>query len=374
VSIKLNEKNQRLIKAILFHIIAWTLLFILNIAFIKNYRIQFDLNYHIITWLIFIGIFYFNYLVLMPMLFFKRSFILYILISLFMLTGLVTVRQGVDKKHFEKVFRTEIQNEHPSPEEFGRRNMPMPPDFKHPPPDYPKPQKMPRPLFSLYGLVLFFLASMLIRFFEKWQQDEKRNREIEKENIATELTFLKQQINPHFLFNALNSIYSMTINTSDQASDTILKLSSILRYMLYETEHPLVNLRDEISVIDDYIELQKLRVPHNVSVYFKVTGHQGNQQIAPLLLMPLIENAFKYGIDNVSEVFIDIQITIENDNLELAVKNRIIRTDHCNGIDSGIGIKNILRRLELLYPDNYHFETEQTNGIFSVILRLKMIP
>jgi sensor histidine kinase YesM len=105
-----------------------------------------------------------------------------------------------------------------------------------------------------------------------------------------------------------------------------------------------------------------------------VTGHQGNQQIAPLLLMPLIENAFKYGIDNVSEVFIDIQITIENDNLELAVKNRIIRTDHCNGIDSGIGIKNILRRLELLYPDNYHFETEQTNGIFSVILRLKMIP
>lgn len=283
------------------------------------------------------------------------------------------MRQGVDKKHFDRIFRTEIQNEHLLPQEFGSRKMPMPPHFNLPPPEHPKPQRMPRPLFSLYGLVLFFLASMLIRFFEKWQQDEKRNREIEKENIATELTFLKQQINPHFLFNALNSIYSMTINTSEQASDTLLKLSSILRYMLYETENPLVKLRDEINIINDYIELQKLRVPKNVSVYFKVTGQQGNHQIAPLLLMPLIENAFKYGIDNISEVFIDIHITIENENLELTVKNKIIRTDPSNGIDSGIGIKNILRRLELLYHDNYHFETEQTNGIFSVILRLKMI-
>lgn len=312
----------------------------------------------------------------MPVFFFKKRFILYILTSLALLISLQFLKQGLDKKHFEKIFHTEMRDGRLMPDRFGPGNMGLPPDKsgpeRMPPPDRHRPEKMPRPLFSLYGLVLVYLASISLRFIQKWQDDEKRNREIEKEKITTELTFLKQQVNPHFLFNALNSIYSMTINTSDIASNTILKLSAILRYMLYETENRLVNLSDEINIIGDYIELQKIRLPQNVKVNYHVSGYAGSNQIAPLLLMPLIENAFKYGVDNVNNASIDIMISILDNEVELQIQNRIVQTKQDAGSDSGIGIKNIRRRLELLYPGRYYFDTGQTNGTFTVTLRIKL--
>jgi two-component system LytT family sensor kinase len=360
------------VKVLPFHLIGWILLIFLNIAFIKNYHITFDAPYHLITWAIFIGIFYVNYLLLMPLFFFKRRFLFYIIVSLVLLFGLQFLKQSIDHKHFEKIFRTEVMDDPMMKEHFDPGKMQPPPDFKMSPRERRPPGKMPRPLFSLYGLVLFYMASISLRFIQKWQEDEKRNREIEKEKITSELTFLRQQINPHFLFNALNSIYAMTINTSETASNTILKLSSILRYMLYETENRLVNLKDEINIINDYIDLQKIRMPQNVMVNFHVSGDTGNKQIAPLLLIPIIENAFKYGTDNVNDAFIYITISILNNELELQVENRIVQREQNSGTDSGIGIKNIRRRLELLYPDNYYFETDQTNGIFTVTLKLKM--
>jgi LytS/YehU family sensor histidine kinase len=193
-----------------------------------------------------------------------------------------------------------------------------------------------------------------------------------KETNRNGLNFLKQQVNPHFLFNALNSTNSVTINTSDIASNTILKLSAILRYMLYETENKMVNLSDEIGIIDNYIDLQKLRLPRNVSVNYHVSGDTHNNQIAPLLLIPLIENAFKYGVDNVNDTFIDIIISIFDDTLTLEVKNRIIPKSNEPFSDSGIGIKNIKRRLDLIYPDRYRFETDQKDDIFTVNLEIKL--
>jgi LytS/YehU family sensor histidine kinase len=228
------------------------------------------------------------------------------------------------------------------------------------------------PPFSFYSVIFVWLASITIAFIRRWQLDEKRKLDIEKENISTELSFLKQQINPHFLFNALNNIYSLTLNASQPASTAILKLSSILRYMLYETENKWVNLADEIRIIDDYIELQKLRLTDDMDLHYKVNGDPSNKKIAPLLLFPLIENAFKHGIGNIYKTKINILIEIGKDMLCVDIRNLIANLRRSIGKDFGIGIKNIKRRLDLLYPEKHTLEISEEHDSFSVLLFLKL--
>jgi LytS/YehU family sensor histidine kinase len=226
------------------------------------------------------------------------------------------------------------------------------------------------PRFS--QLLIIVLASISFRFIQKWQDDEKIKSEIEKERISTELSFLKQQVNPHFLFNAINSIYSLSLSGKPSTSDSILKLSSIIRYMLYETDRKFVTLSNEIQIIKDYIELQKLRMTEKVKLTFQVTGESGQYSIAPLLMIPLIENAFKHGVDNISNSFIDINIEIKDDTLNLRIRNSIISRTELNDEKSGIGIKNIVRRLELLYPKAHFFNASRDDGYFLVLLRLAL--
>jgi two-component system LytT family sensor kinase len=211
-----------------------------------------------------------------------------------------------------------------------------------------------------------------LRLIQKWKDDEKRKTEIEKEKISTELTFLKQQVNPHFLFNALNNIYSLTLNTSEDASYAILKLSSILRYMLYETENNQVSLRDELNIVWDFIELQKIRLTDKVKVTYDLKGETGNLKIAPLLLIPLVENAFKHGIDNMNESFIEILINIQSGQLELKARNRIVRINTGLKNENGIGIKNIRRRLDIIYPGKHSLTTEIKNDVFLVKLNIDL--
>lgn len=256
-----------------------------------------------------------------------------------------------------------------------------------------------RIIFSSYGLVLFYMLAFLIRFIQKWQDDEKQRNELEKEKISNELSFLKQQINPHFLFNSLNSIYSLSISQSELTSNAILKLSAILRYVLYETENELVPLENELKVINNYIELQKLRQTEKVTVNYSVEKETGKPEIPdkpyetdepavidekretdkpnafkiePLILLPPVENAFKHGADNVNESFIDIHIIIVGNRLEMNVSNSIMTHSSDKTKDSGIGIKNLKRRLELLYPDEHKFEISEKDGIFRVRLLLQL--
>jgi LytS/YehU family sensor histidine kinase len=216
------------------------------------------------------------------------------------------------------------------------------------------------------------LLAFSFRLIEKWQDDEKQKVKLEKEKVSTELSFLKQQINPHFLFNSLNSIYSLSISKSETTPDSILKLSSILRYVLYESEKELVFLHDELQTIKDYIELQKLRLTEMVTVNYKVEGISENKKIEPLLLIPIIENAFKYGVDNIKKSFIDINIKIREGKIELEVSNKIVAIADKNKTDSGIGIKNIKRRLDLLHGNNYEFDIKEENNVFSVRLKLNL--
>ncbi|MBN2524114.1 MAG: histidine kinase [Bacteroidales bacterium] len=367
-----------------FHILIWLLLFLLNFLFIKNFRIKVHILYPVFFWLIYALLFYVNYLVLMPGLFFKKRFTIYIIMSIILLLGTFIIKVNIESAQAQKF----ISDHDKMPGDYVPRHPQAPPPPKIIPDkgllnqtertifrSIPMRNRGPfggRVLFSLYGLILIYTASISISLIQKWKMDENRRSEIEKENIFSELSFLKQQVNPHFLFNALNSVYSLTINSSKPASEAILMLSSILRYMLYETENKLVNLQNELDIIKDYIALQKLRLTKNVSVNFVIKGHAGDLRIAPLLLLPLIENAFKYGADNVNSSFIDIVVMINENEVELRVKNQIVNKKKDNITDSGIGIKNIKRRLQLLYPDNHFFQIDKGNDIYSVVLNLSL--
>jgi sensor histidine kinase YesM len=225
----------------------------------------------------------------------------------------------------------------------------------------------------VYALVFFYMASVVVFFIEQSARNERRRRELEQEKATAELAYLKQQINPHFLFNTLNAIYSYTIGASDPAADAVLKLSSILRYMLYQTGQDQVPLADELTVMNDYIELQKLRLTGKTTVEVRIGGDTRSRQIEPMLLIPIVENAFKFGVDSVEPSFIRIELDVEGDRLTFRTTNRIVHRGSGDRSRSGIGLRNIRRRLDLSYgTENYAFETGEKEGIFTVVLKLHL--
>lgn len=225
----------------------------------------------------------------------------------------------------------------------------------------------------VFALVFFYMASVVIFFIEQSARNERLRRELEKEKATAELAYLKQQINPHFLFNTLNAIYSYTIGASAPAADAVLKLSSILRYMLYQTGRDQVSLTDELTVMDDYIELQKLRLTDKTKVEVRIGGNTRNRLIEPMLLIPIVENAFKFGVDSVKPSFIRIELDLVGNSLTFRTTNRVVKRNDGDRSNSGIGIRNIRRRLDLSYgPDKYSLEAGEKEDIFTVILQLNL--
>jgi LytS/YehU family sensor histidine kinase len=196
-------------------------------------------------------------------------------------------------------------------------------------------------------------------------------QQVEKEKLSLELNSLKTQINPHFLFNSLNSIYSQALAKSDQTSETVLELSNLLRYMLYEVEEDKVPLVKEVEMLENYIELQKLRLEAGSKVGFTIEGDLDRVVIAPLLLFPLVENAFKHGMkDNSEQAFIEIKLKVDT-AISFSIKNKLGQIDDMEkGKYGGIGLENVKRRLELIYPKSHEFEIIKTKSEFQVNLAL----
>lgn len=228
------------------------------------------------------------------------------------------------------------------------------------------------PNFS--GLMLLFLlvwaVSLLIAIFSKLISTEKRVIVVEADKKAAELSFLKAQINPHFLFNTLNNIYSLSIAGSTKTSDAIMRLSTIMRYVTNDVHIDLVPLADEIGCITNYIELQKLRLsPETMTLLFDVQGDTLNTKIAPLIFMPFVENAFKYGVSNNVPAKITIIISIKDNRIEMNVTNTIFKMSH-NFEGTGIGIENVKRRLKHIYKDKHYIEIKTVKDQFHVHLIL----
>lgn len=218
--------------------------------------------------------------------------------------------------------------------------------------------------------LLFVIIAMAYRFSKDWFANEKQRISMGEWKARTELDTLKNQINPHFLFNSLNSLFSMSLsNGDDKTAEGIRKLSEMMRYVFDKANLDKVALSDEIQYIEDYIYLQKLRFEDNVYVDTHFSDDCKNIYIAPMLLIPFIENAFKYGVNATEKNKITCKLTCENKELLVYISNKIV--DHIEAISSsGIGLVNVKKRLELIYPDQHNLNIYREDGLFVVKLKI----
>lgn len=225
------------------------------------------------------------------------------------------------------------------------------------------------PLFFGGGLWQFLLVSSL-SFLVRVNQ---RLSSMESEKLKTEVSYLKAQINPHFLFNTLNSLYALTLEKSDAAPNAILKLSGMMRYVVTESSRERVALQSELDYIQNYISLQRLRMDEATTFTYTVTGPVAGRQISPLILIPFIENAFKYGLNPEKESAIHIAISIEADQLTMVVRNNKVITTLLPEEVSGRGVENTRLRLEYLYPERHSLSINETEDIFEVKLIILLV-
>ncbi len=216
--------------------------------------------------------------------------------------------------------------------------------------------------------VIISIYAMLIRFSIDWFESQKYKDELIKERQAGEIALLRSQVNPHFLFNTLNNIYSLVYNKSDEAPEAVMKLSSIMRYMLYDSNTDVVAVNKEVEYLNSFIELQQLRITQKGFIEMKVTGSMENRTIAPMLLIPFVENAFKHGEKNHTPGII-INLDLEPGRLVFTVQNYIKPNPQAPAEESGgFGLENIKRRLGLLYPDKHELTLNLSEEKFKIEL------
>lgn len=193
---------------------------------------------------------------------------------------------------------------------------------------------------------------------------------MEEAKMKAEVSYLRAQINPHFLFNTLNSIYSLSIKKSDYTSEAIVKLSNMMRYVMSDANRDFVSLEDELNYIGSYIDLQKLRLNSKVKIDTKISEESYGLRIAPLILIPFIENIFKHGVNTEEDCFLKIWIDVNMRELSLFIENKKVNAQKPCLDRSGLGIENSRQRLQLLYPEHHKLEIDETSEKYSVTLKI----
>lgn len=289
--------------------------------------------------------FYLNFYLFIPKFYFKRK---YFLFWLFMLVSFVTVAFVPDwLVPFEEI--------------RPRRHGPAPGTGHW--------TDWGRLLFSIGHNIVFFLAVM---FFSLMLKINLRLKQSEKEKLNAQLAYFKAQINPHFLFNTLNTIYSLAIQKAGNTAEAVVKLSGMMRFVISDASQDVVSLDKEIGYITDYIEFQKIRYGETVKVHYEVENIQPGEVIAPLLLMPFIENAFKFGINPEEESVIRIFVGVSGTELHLHVFNKKVGHINDPGISGGIGISNARHRLNLMYPEMYQLVIGESDTDYKVDLYINL--
>lgn len=230
--------------------------------------------------------------------------------------------------------------------------------------------------FPLYMLSFHFPG--LILYFYRVNKEQQKEREqlfaLENEKVSTELKYLKAQLNPHFLFNTLNNLYSYVITKSPKAPDMVLQLSEILDYILYKSQQKYVSLEEEVKTIENYISLEQIRYGNRLKLDFEKEILKNTIQISPLLLVSMVENAFKHGVSgSIQKPEVRIKLKQFNKALDFSIWNT--KTENNNKIDeykTGIGLANIQRQLDLIYPEKHVFITREENTSFILQLKLKL--
>jgi sensor histidine kinase YesM len=229
-----------------------------------------------------------------------------------------------------------------------------------------------------FATLIYVVFTSFLKFIKEWFSIQDLNfklTKIEQQKLEAELKTLKAQLNPHFLFNSLNNIYSLALVKSEKVPDLILQLSDLMRHIIYESKENYISLQKEIEFVNNFINLQKIRVPENVRIQYETDGPVPSSKIAPLLFEPFIDNAFKHGLPGSHDGdFISIRFDFNRPGmLEFKIENNYEETAHWKQKNSGIGILNVKQRLKLLYNQNdYKLNTTRENNIFSVSLQLKL--
>lgn len=240
----------------------------------------------------------------------------------------------------------------------------FPPAEHHPPHMEHGPHGPPDVLMHITHNFSRFVAVFFVSLFLRIN---RRLKQTEKERVEAQLSYLKAQINPHFLFNTLNSIYSLAIQKSDKTAPAVVKLSGMMRYVTTETQHDFVSLDKDLNYITNYIDLQRIRLGDTMKIDFEIRGDARGKQIAPLILIPFVENAFKHGVNPERDSIIKVHIDLTERALALVVFNKKV-----GGVDesSNVGIENTRNRLNLLYPGRYTLTIEDNPADFLVNLTL----
>lgn len=240
----------------------------------------------------------------------------------------------------------------------------MPHNAKIPPPEV-IPATISFLIRDILSLMLTVGLCIAVKMTGQWYKTESDHQEEDKKRTEAELTNLRQQLNPHFLFNTMNNIYALIEVSPEKAQKSMLELSKLLRYVLYENNENFVPLELELNFIHNYVELMRIRLNPEVEIKINIEVNNRNKTVAPLLFIALIENAFKHGISPILLSFVDIDIHQNNDKqLNCTIRNSYFPKDETDQSGSGIGLENLRRRLEILYPHKHILRTEKENNTF----------
>ena len=227
--------------------------------------------------------------------------------------------------------------------------------------------------FALLGQVMVTLLAVGMRYIIKWNDERQAIEEERRRNAEAELNWLKNQLNPHFLFNTLNNISSLTQIDPDKAQECIGQLSELLRYALYESNVRKVRIADEVEFMKNYISLMSLRYSRATKIETRFDDTANDAMISPLLFISLIENAFKHGTSAHHESFVKVSLDIDGDDLVFSCENSLLEKKTADYSDSGIGLENMRRRLELLYPEAYAYRCFTEKNVYVAFVRIKNI-
>lgn len=231
--------------------------------------------------------------------------------------------------------------------------------------------------FLLFNIFLYLLVaglSVAIKMTARWYETEKERRELDKNRVEAEIQNLKSQLNPHFLFNTLNNIYSLIAISPDQAQEAVHDLSKLLRYVLYESSQPMVTLDKEMDFVRNYVELMRIRLPKGVDLKIDIEADSSLVLIAPLMFITPIENAFKHGVSNSHPSFIHISIVYKDRAVVCNISNSYFpKTQESDRSGSGIGLQNLNRRLEILYAGHYSFVYGREGEVYNSTLKIDIL-
>lgn len=230
------------------------------------------------------------------------------------------------------------------------------------------------PRFVIQTIVVTIFITVfvaMIRFAIEWFELDSKKKAIENEKLSAELRFLKAQINPHFLFNTLNNLYYLAFTQSPNTTEVIAKLSQMMRYMIYDSNHTRVTLNKEIEYMENYISLEKLRLNNQIPIHFEVAGDTGQVLIVPLILITFLENAFKHGVsNNFPDAWINVKLELHGKECVYIVENSKLPGQPLKEEKSGIGLQNVQRRLDLSYPENYSLKIANNPDCYRIELKL----